>query len=318
MRRRSRRKKNISLYWIIITFFILIFAIGIVYAQVSQTLVFTGTVRIGDKQTKAVQDVNIESEGYIVESDTRIRYNYTYTINNNTNQPINDWKVLITNMPTTSQEIAEWNHVIYENDIENGRIIFQGKEWNVNIPAGNSLAVHFSFIASELIDVDQLKINLYNDNKTEVVTSNIDEDQESIDLVSKPENLIMQTNAISENEVTNTRNVEEQSKTVTNTTKNPNITFLVTANWENSIQFKITINNTSLEAIERCSFKLGMPEGSSYRIWSSNTTNSANTIICTQTIAANASYDIYGQVDIPEGYNASEYLETVISAIQIQ
>ena len=44
--RRRNRKKGISIYVIIGICFLFLFVMGIIYAQVSQTLFLTGTVRV--------------------------------------------------------------------------------------------------------------------------------------------------------------------------------------------------------------------------------------------------------------------------------
>lgn len=130
-RNRRKSKKNISVYAIIGICFLFLFTMGIIYAQVSQTLFFTGTVRV--KETIEDIAITLNFDNKIDEGTTRIRYNYTYTITNNTEQNITNWKVLVSNMPASSTEIAEWNHVILQNDVANGRVIFGPKEWNVTI-----------------------------------------------------------------------------------------------------------------------------------------------------------------------------------------
>ena len=91
----------------------------------------------------------------------------------------------------------------------------------------------------------------------------------------------------------------------------------MTNSWASSIQFKITISNNTENDIQGCSFNLDIPEGSTYTFWS-NCTNNGNNISYNQSIASNTSTEIYGQIDLPEGYLAEDYLAPNITNLQAQ
>ena len=118
MKRRNRKSK-ISIYTIIGICFLFLFVVGIIYAQVSQTLFLTGTVRVKE-QKKPEVTVKITKQEMIREGEYTVRYNLDYTITNNTDQAISNWKVIMSNLPKSATDIGEWNHVIVKNDIENG------------------------------------------------------------------------------------------------------------------------------------------------------------------------------------------------------
>lgn len=159
--RRRNRKKGISIYVIIGICFLFLFIMGVIYAQVSQTLFLTGTVRVKEQTKDTGLTVKITKQEIIGEGESTIRYNCDYTITNNTDQAVTGWKVIMSNLPKSATEIGEWNHVIAKNDIENGILIFGPKEWNHTISAGAELNIHFSFIATELVDQSKFKIAMY-------------------------------------------------------------------------------------------------------------------------------------------------------------
>lgn len=363
MKRRNRGKKRISIYIIIGICFLFLFVIGIIYAQVSQTLFFTGTVRIKEQDIM----VTLKNDNVIQEGTDRYRYNYTYVIKNNTNQGISSWKVLLSNMPTSSIEIAEWNHEIALNDIENGRVIFQNKSWNSYIESGSSVSVSFSFVASELINTDQIKISIYygtiNPDKPIDPDKPVNPD-ELTSLAINPTNSIIKvgdtlqlqaqktpatstatltwassheeiatvsqaglvtakaegqtTISVSYGTISATAIIAVEKADTPSINEKVTVTFEKVAAWANSIQYKITIANNLETAINSCEFSLQVPEGSSYIIWSSNCTNSGNTITCNNTIQSGQTYIINGQVDLPEGYDINNYINPVIYNIQVQ
>lgn len=365
MRKRYRRKKGISNYVIIGICFLFLFVVGTIYASVSETLFLTGTVRIKNNGSDNSVKVTIKNDEYSQEGSTRIRYYYTYTITNGTNQTISSWKVLVSNMPTSAIEIAEWTHLIDKNDIENGNIIFKNQSYNMNIEPGQSLSIRFSFVASELINVNQLKATMYygtvipdepdEPENTDKLTSLSVEPEKSTIKVGETLNLQVTKNPTNATETLSWTSSNTQIATVSqdgvvtaitegscvitvasgsisascditvNKDEEPpievesiDVDFSVTASWANSIQFKITIKNNSANNIQGCSFKIGVPDESSYTLWSGNCSSSGNTIICSNPISTNGSFEIYGQIDLPTGYEAKDYLTPKISEIQLQ
>lgn len=360
-RKNNRRKSKLSIYVIIGICFLFLFVIGTIYAQVSQTLIFTGTVRL--KQTAENIDVSIKQDECKTEGGTEekpiIRYYYTYTITNNTKQGISSWKVLVSNMPKTAIQIAEWSHDIAKNDIENGKVIFQNKSWNSYIEPGNSVTVTFSFIANEMIDINRLKITIYtgtvdpeepeieeltgltlNPNTASIkvgdtvsltvqktpttASANLtwSSSDEKIAKVSQSGvvTAISEGTAVitvSSGNISANCNVTVEKEDVIIDTKDVKVKFELTNYWANSMQFRITISNNLTTDIQFTSFKVGVPEGSSYTIWSDGCSNTGNNITCTKTISSGESYEIYGQIDIPEGYDINEYLTPTISGIEV-
>lgn len=365
MRQKYRkRKKGISNYVIIGICFLFLFVVGTIYARVSETLFLTGTVRIKNNSSNNNVKVTIKNDEYSKETETTVRYYYTYTITNGTNQTISSWKVLVSNMPTSAIEIAEWDHLIYKNDIENGNIIFKNKSYNMNIEPGQSLSISFSFVASELINVNQLKATMYygtdipdnsdESGQTDKLLSLSIEPNKSTMKIGETLNLKVIKNPTNASETLSWNSSDTKIATVSKdgvvtsvaegscvitvssgsissscditvnkaeeppiVTGNIDVDFSIRTYWANSIQFKITIKNNG-DNIQGCSFKIGVPDGSSYTIWSGNCSASGNTIICSNSISTNGSFDIYGQIDLPTGYEAEDYLAPTISEIQLQ
>lgn len=363
--RRRNRKKGISIYAIIGICFLFLFAMGVIYAQVSQTLFLTGTVRVKEQIKDNGLTVKITKQEIIGEGEEVIRYNCDYTITNNTDQAVTGWKVIMSNLPKSATDIGEWNHVIAKNDIENGILIFEGKEWNYTIYAGAELNIHFSFVATELVDQTKFKIAIYNGTidkeepnpdpgeETELTALSLSPTSKTIkvgetlnlEVTKTPEAATNTLTWASSN--TNVATVDANGKvtaiakgTATITASSGNITatsnitveenavtppttegltakFEVTASWASSIQFRITITNNTENDIQGCTFNLGVPEGSTYILWS-NSTNNGNIISHNQSIASKASGEIYGQVDLPEGYSIEDYLSPSITNLQAQ
>lgn len=361
--KRRNRKKGISIYAIIGICFLFLFVMGIIYAQVSQTLFLTGTVRVKEQKDTGLT-VKITKQEIIGEGEEVIRYNVDYTITNNTDQAVTGWKVIMSNLPKSATDIGEWNHVIAKNDIENGILIFEGKEWNYTISAGAELNIHFSFLATELVDQSKFKIAMYYGTidpeepepdpgeETELTAlslspssktievgetlnlevtktpstatntltwSSSNEQVATVDSNGKVTALAAGTTTItvSSGNITATSNITVEENVTPPTTEGLTAKFEVTNSWENKIQFRITITNSSENSIEGCNFNLGVPEGSTYTIWS-NATNSGNNISYNQSIASNASAEIYGQIDLPEGYLAEDYLSPSITNLKAQ
>ena len=362
MKRRNRKSK-ISIYTIIGICFLFLFVVGIIYAQVSQTLFLTGTVRVKE-QKKPEVTVKITKQEMIREGEYTVRYNLDYTITNNTDQAISNWKVIMSNLPKSATDIGEWNHVIVKNDIENGILIFGPKEWNITISAGAELSIHFSFVASELVDQTKFKIAMYYGTidpeepepdpgeETELTALSLSPSSKTIKIGEKLNLEVTKTPSTATNTLTWSSSNEQVATvdangkvtalavgTTTITVSSGNITatanitvkenvtpptiegltakFEVTASWASSIQFRITITNNTENDIQGCNFNLDVPEGSTYTIWS-NATNSGNNILYNQSIAGNASAEIYGQIDLPEGYLAEDYLSPNITNLKAQ
>lgn len=359
--RRRNRKKGISIYVIIGICFLFLFIMGVIYAQVSQTLFLTGTVRVKEQKDTGVT-VKITKQEIIRENEPTVRYNCDYTITNNTDQAISNWKVIMSNLPKSATDIGEWNHVIVKNDIENGILIFGPKEWNITISAGAELSVHFSFIATELVDQSKFKIAMYYGTidpeepnpgeETELTALSLSPSSKTIKVGETLNLEVIKTPSTATNRLTWTSSNEQVATvdadgkvtalavgTTTITVSSGNITatsnitveetvtppstegltakFDVTASWASSIQFRITITNNTGNDIQGCKFNLDVPEGSTYTIWS-NATNSGNNISYNQSIASNASAEIYGQIDLPEGYLVENYLSPSITNLQAQ
>lgn len=359
--RRRNRKKGISIYVIIGICFLFLFIMGVIYAQVSQTLFLTGTVRVKEQKDTGVT-VKITKQEIIRENEPTVRYNCDYTITNNTDQAISNWKVIMSNLPKSATDIGEWNHVIVKNDIENGILIFGPKEWNITISAGAELSVHFSFIATELVDQSKFKIAMYYGTidpeepnpgeETELTalslspssktikvgeTLNLEvtktpstatnrltwassnEQVATVDANGKVTALAVGTTTItvSSGNIIATSNITVEETVTPPSTEGLTAKFDVTASWASSIQFRITITNNTGNDIQGCKFNLDVPEGSTYTIWS-NATNSGNNISYNQSIASNASAEIYGQIDLPEGYLVENYLSPSITNLQAQ
>lgn len=108
--------------------------------------------------------------------------------------------------------------------------------------------------------------------------------------------------------------VEEQTIIVDNV----NVTFEKTGYWgTETIQFKITIENNSGVTINKCTFILGMPDGTIYTFWS-NLTNDGNTIISNNEIQDGNKIELYGELLIPEGYNPEDYLTPSVTEIKTE
>ena len=363
--RRRNRKKGISIYAIIGICFLFLFAMGVIYAQVSQTLFLTGTVRVKEQIKDNGLTVKITKQEIIREGESVTRYNCDYTITNNTDQAVTGWKVIMSNLPKSATDIGEWNHVIAKNDIENGILIFEGKEWNYTISAGSELNIHFSFVATELVDQTKFKIAIYNgtiDNEepnpdigeeTELTALSISPSSKTIKVgetlnlevtktPSTATNTVIWTSSntnvatvdangkvtaiakgtstitISSGNITATSNITvEENTVIPPTTEGLTAKFEVTASWGSSIQFKIIINNNTENDIQGCTFNLGVPEGSKYTLWT-NSTNNGNIISHNQSIASKAIGEIYGQIDLPEGYSINDYLSPSITNLQAQ
>ena len=362
--KRRNRKKGISIYAIIGICFLFLFIMGVIYAQVSQTLFLTGTVRVKEQKDTGVT-VKITKQEIIREGEEVIRYNCDYTITNNTDQAVTGWKVIMSNLPKSATEIGEWNHVIAKNDIENGILIFGPKEWNHTISAGAELNIHFSFIATELVDQSKFKIAMYNGTidpeqpepdpgeETELTSLSLSPSSKTIkvgetlnlEVTKTPQtatNTLTWTSSneqvatvdsngkvtalaagttiitVSSGNITATSNITVKENVVTPpSTEGLTAKFEVTASWASSIQFRITITNNTGNDIQGCNFNLDVPEGSTYTIWS-NATNSGNNISYNQLIASKTSSEIYGQIDLPEGCLAEDYLTPTITNLQAQ
>lgn len=359
--RRRNRKKGISIYVIIGICFLFLFIMGVIYAQVSQTLFLTGTVRVKEQKDTGVT-VKITKQEIIRENEPTVRYNCDYTITNNTDQAISNWKVIMSNLPKSATDIGEWNHVIVKNDIENGILIFGPKEWNITISAGAELSVHFSFIATELVDQSKFKIAMYYGTidpeepnpgeETELTALSLSPSSKTIkvgetlnlEVIKTPSTATNRLTWTSSNEqvatvdadgkvtalavgttiitvssgnITATSNITVEETVTPPSTEGLTAKFDVTASWASSIQFRITITNNTGNDIQGCKFNLDVPEGSTYTIWS-NATNSGNNISYNQSIASNASAEIYGQIDLPEGYLVENYLSPSITNLQAQ
>lgn len=368
--RRRNRKKGISIYVIIGICFLFLFIMGVIYAQLSQTLFLTGTVRVKNQIEDNSLSVKIVSLETGKESETVIRYSGDYKIVNNTEKAVTGWKVMMSNLPKSTTEMSEWNHVIVKNDIENGILIFEGKEWNYTIASGSEITIHFSFIASELVDTSKFKISIYNGTiepeepepeepdpeepepgeETELTALSISPLLKTIKVGEKLNLEVTKTPSTATNILTWTSSNEQVATVDTNgkvtaiatgkttiTVSSGNITatsditveenttppstdgltakFEVTASWASSIQFIITITNSTENSIQGCSFNLDIPKGSKYTFWS-DCTNSGNNISYSKSIESNNSNKIYGQIDLPEGYLAENYLSPSITNLQ--
>lgn len=101
-------------------------------------------------------------------------------------------------------------------------------------------------------------------------------------------------------------------------TDSPKVTFEKTGYWGSDvIQFKITIDNNTNNTINKCSFDIGFPENTTYTIWSAASVT-GNKMTYSSAIVPSGSVTIYGQVTIPSGYNAGDYLSPAITNIKYE
>lgn len=86
-----------------------------------------------------------------------------------------------------------------------------------------------------------------------------------------------------------------------------------------ALQFKITINNNSSKAINNIRISVDLPENSSFSFWHGpEVSNNGNVITWTQTIAVNGKTEIRGQITLPNGYNANDYINAGTTIISLK
>lgn len=100
------------------------------------------------------------------------------------------------------------------------------------------------------------------------------------------------------------------------------IVFSSTYNYQNQIHMKIVITNNTDKEIKSFSFDLGMPDGTTYSLWNNpGATISGNTFNVSLnygTIAINGTTEITGSITLPSDYSSSDYLNPIISNINIK
>ena len=341
MRRKIRNKKNYKImYFIIGISFIFLLFIGIAYAKTSSKIFVEGTARVKNNNIQ----VNIKQESYIDEYQV-IRYSYSYTIQNNTQNSFNNWRVLISNLPLDITEITQWNHDVVSQDVEKGHLVLKGKTWNENIAPNGSITINFTFLSKEKIDKDYIKIAIHHETTEGItgiklnVTSSIIKVKNKLTLVATkiPENSTQTViwsssnhnvatvsnkgivTGISQGETIITATAGNYSasckvRVIDDATQNKkvSVTFVKTNYWTGNIQFKITVTNSNNSPINNWQFEIGMPQNSMYSIWSANCYNNGNIMYGNEQISARGTFDIYGQITLPEDEDVNNYLNPLI------
>lgn len=84
-----------------------------------------------------------------------------------------------------------------------------------------------------------------------------------------------------------------------------------------SMNFYIVLTNNSSNKINSCSFLLGLPEGTEYTVWTTNTSVDNGNFVYSSPLDINAEVTIYGQFTLPIGYDINDYLSPSITKVQV-
>lgn len=84
-----------------------------------------------------------------------------------------------------------------------------------------------------------------------------------------------------------------------------------------AMNFSITITNNSENTINSVKFNLGLPDNSTYSVWTNGASVTNNDFTYSSELASSSNVIIYGQVALPAGYDINDYLNPTISNIQV-
>ena len=127
---------------------------------------------------------------------------------------------------------------------------------------------------------------------------------------------------VSANGISATSSIKVNAEDVPPVSGELDIEFTSTYNYQNQIHMKIVITNNTDKEIKSFSFDLGMPDGTTYSLWSNpGATVSGNTFdvsLYYGTIAISGTTEITGSITLPNDYNSSDYLNPIISNIVVK